>query len=145
MKTRLPTCLGSALLSLALAGDSVALPRGGPLDRGFRVGRRFGALELTAEQRQQLQQLLRGQGRKAIEVETQIRLGQLDLAAMLEAEEPDRAALRTKVDQLAGLHAERRMLAIETRLEVESLLTPDQRDQLAWTWNRHRKLCNSFR
>ena len=122
--------LGAGVLALLLAGNTVAYPRGCPKGRGLLLPQLAEELRLSEEQRDQLQQLRRDKEKKTIELEAQIRLRHLELAELIDAAAPHRGAIRAKIDELAGLAAERRMLEIETRLEAKSLLTPEQRDQL---------------
>ena len=87
-------------------------------------------LNLSAAQRQKLQEIGDRVMRQAIRRRSDIELGELDLANLLRSENPDEVRVDRQVDELARLRAEQVKAALRARLEARKILTRQQREKL---------------
>lgn len=87
-------------------------------------------LSLTDEQVGQIREAQRSARRASIGRNADIEVGQMDLEALYEADQPDLAAIRAKLEELAMLGVDEQMSGLQLREQVRAILTPEQREQL---------------
>jgi Spy/CpxP family protein refolding chaperone len=87
-------------------------------------------LELSDEQIDAIREAQRATRRAAIERDADIEVGEMDLEALYESEEPDLAAIRTQLEEIAMLRVAGQMAGLELRQQVRAILTPAQREEL---------------
>ena len=87
-------------------------------------------LGLSPEQVGRLEALRGEFARDAIRRDADIRIGELDLAALLDQEPADLAKVETKVREVAQLRAELRMARLRAIEQGKTLLTAEQRTRL---------------
>lgn len=88
------------------------------------------ALDLSAEQRERIEQLRREELKQAIALKARIRLLQVEMAELLDSETPERELLGAKIEEVAALEAQLRKLALDTRLDCKAALTSEQLERL---------------
>lgn len=87
-------------------------------------------LALTPEQTGRLEALRTDFARESIRREAEIRIAELDLAALLAEERLDMAKVEVKVRELAKLRADLRIERIRAIEQGRAVLTPEQRTKL---------------
>lgn len=87
-------------------------------------------LALTPAQVQTLERLRGDFQRDAIRRDAEIRVAEMDVAGLLEAEPVDMAKVETKVREAERLRADLRVARIRTIEEGKTQLTPEQRSKL---------------
>lgn len=87
-------------------------------------------LGLSAEQTQRVEEIRLKSERKAIKLNADLKLAQLDLRALLLKDYPDKGAIYKKVEEIGALRTRLEKNRIDTRLEVHNLLSPEQRKKL---------------
>lgn len=87
-------------------------------------------LGLTADQVGRLETLRGDFAREAIRRDADIRIAELDLAALLEQEPVDLTKVEAKVREVAQLRAELRIARLRTVEQGKAVLTPEQRTRL---------------
>jgi Spy/CpxP family protein refolding chaperone len=87
-------------------------------------------LGLTPEQVTRLEALRGEFSREAIRRTADIRIGELDLATLLEQEPTDLSKVETKVREVAQLRADLRIARLRAIEQGKATLTPDQRTRL---------------
>jgi len=87
-------------------------------------------LKLTPDQVQRLEGLRADFEREAIRREADLRVAELDLQALLQAEPVDLAKVETKVREIAQLQADLRLARIKVIEQGKAQLTPEQRTTL---------------
>jgi len=87
-------------------------------------------LELTEDQIDTVRGSQRAARRDGIERRADIEVAEMDLEALYEADDPDLAAVRAKLEALAMLRVDEQMAGFTLRREVRAALTPDQLDKL---------------
>lgn len=100
--------------------------RGGPMGHGFGLHARWGALDLSDDQRSKLQALHETQARKAVQRRADMQLARIDLHKLMREDRPNMASVNSQIDKLARLHAEGLKARFETHMQARALLTPDQ-------------------
>jgi hypothetical protein len=88
-------------------------------------------LGLTSDQVSRLEALRAEFTREAIRRDAEIRIAEMDLAALLETDSLDLARVEAKVRELAQVQADLRIARLRTIEQGRSLLTPEQRARLA--------------
>jgi Spy/CpxP family protein refolding chaperone len=83
-------------------------------------------LGLTPEQQRKMADIHEHMQRQVIQIEADLRIAQLDMQKLMQAESPDRAQIEAQIDRIAGLEAAMKKARIATQLEARSLLTPEQ-------------------
>jgi Spy/CpxP family protein refolding chaperone len=109
--------------------------RGGP-GRGGMLGA-LRALDLSDAQRKQVQDLGERHQRSAIQSRADLQTARLDLRKLMRADTPNRRAIETQIDRIAGLRAGLEKDRTGMLLDVRALLTPEQRKQLE-SWREGR-------
>lgn len=87
-------------------------------------------LGLTAAQRTKIVALHDAAERKSIRAEADVRLAELDLRELIEADAPDAAAVDQAVDRVGALRTALQKIHIAELLGVRAALTPQQRAKL---------------
>jgi len=87
-------------------------------------------LSLSDEQTDQIRAAQRSLRRASIQRNADIEVGEMDLEALYEADEPDLTAIRSKLEELAMLGVDEQMSGLQLREQVRDVLTPEQRRQL---------------
>ena len=87
-------------------------------------------LELAEDQTEAIRAIRRAARRAGIERRADIEVGEMDLEALYEADDPDLAAVRAKLEELAMLEVDKKMAGFTLRREVRSTLTEAQLDEL---------------
>ncbi len=115
---------------------------GGPGQRGFRSGPGRGMkrmpditrlreqLDLTDDQVKQLHSLRTEGAKKAIRSRADVKVKQLELRELLQADEPDRAAIDQKLRELSDARYTAQKQRIDQRLAMRDILTPEQRSKM---------------
>lgn len=123
-------------------GDAVAAPGAGG-EYGFMgmMGPNAAGLReqlgLTEDQWKQWRALRAEAMRANIRARSELRLKRLDLLELMQAEEPDRAAIEQKLRELSEARHLLTKQRVEHRLAVHELLTPEQRAKLQTLRGRH--------
>jgi Spy/CpxP family protein refolding chaperone len=129
MKPWMWKTLVASLATILVVGAAPPSQRAGAKSHGHLFPQIARELGLSEQQRDQLQQLHREKEKQAIGLEAQIRLNHLELSELIDNQAPDRAAIGAKIDEMAGLMAQRKKLEIDTLLDAKQLLTPEQLDR----------------
>ena len=133
--------VGVALAGTVLASTAVAGPgrRGFDGMRGMRdlaptsVERLAEVLDLSDDQLTELRAIEDRAVKASIEVKGKIEFARHELRRLMRAEQPDRAAIHDKVDELALYQAELHKLELDARLDGRAVLTAEQIEQLVAT------------
>lgn len=123
------TIIGIATLTMVgLSSDVLAHGRGpgagGP-------GRGLAALDLTAEQREQIHQLREAAIRQSEPLRAPMAQKQDELRLLWRADPLDRNAIAQKQAEIDTLHIQQRAIWMDFRFQVHGLLTPEQRSRWA--------------
>ena len=106
----------------------------GPAGRGPGLMGMRGALleklELTDAQREKFAELRDARMRAAIHARADLALAGLDLARLVRAQTPDRAAIDAAIDHLSELRGALQKARVDMLLDMRSMLTPAQRQKL---------------
>jgi Spy/CpxP family protein refolding chaperone len=113
-------------------GETMGRMMGGPADRPLITIMLHHRTELglTAEQVSRLEALRSDFTREAIRRDADIRIAELDLAALLEQDSADLAKVETKVREAAQLRADLRIARLRAVEQGKAVLTPEQRTRL---------------
>ena len=87
-------------------------------------------LGLTKEQLEKLRGIGRDTMKKSIQNRAALRVKQMELNELLEADTPDRTAVEKKVREMSDLQAAMLRSRVDTRLAFAGTLTPEQRTKL---------------
>jgi len=97
---------------------------------GWTRGEMAKTLKLTDDQKSKIDALTDKQRRAGIQARADLEIAQLDMAKLLRADNPDRSAIEAQIDKISNQRAELRKAQVRTMLDVRTVLTPQQRDQL---------------
>ncbi len=123
------TIIGIAAFVLAgLSADAMAQGRG---PRGGGPGRGFAALDLSAQQRQQIDQFREAATKLAEPLQAQMETKLTELRQLWHADRPDRGAILRKHAELNAIREKEQGIWIDFRLQAHSVLTPEQRAKWA--------------
>jgi Spy/CpxP family protein refolding chaperone len=89
------------------------------------------ALDLTAQQRQQIHQLREIAVRQSEPLRAPMAQKRDELRALWRVDQPDRSAIAQKQAELDTLRIQQRAIWMDFRFQVHGLLTPEQRSQWA--------------
>ncbi|MCC7042411.1 MAG: Spy/CpxP family protein refolding chaperone [Acidobacteria bacterium] len=122
------------------AGDNQAPRRGGPGGPGRAGGGRFGGgpgmaglgrnLDLTADQRTKVQEIVRGSRDKVGPIADQLRVAQNNLRRELFADQKDDARVKELASTVTELRKQMADIRISTSASIAELLTPEQREKM---------------
>ena len=100
----------------------------------------FEALELSAEQRDQIKAIHRETAKKKARKKADIRIARLDLEALMDQEKPDRKKIHDQIKEIAALRAQMKILQVDQHLEIQQTLGPEQRERFKkMNLKRHRE------
>jgi Spy/CpxP family protein refolding chaperone len=123
------TIIGIATLTMVgLTSNAMAHGRG-PGAEG--PGRPMAGLNLTDQQRQQIDQLREAAVMQSAPLRAPMAQKRDELRALWRADQPDKSAIAQKEAELDTLRAQQRAIWIDFRIQVHGLLTPEQRSQWA--------------
>ncbi len=88
------------------------------------------ALQITDEQRRKLEDIDFNSSKQAIQQRATLQVQQLELQRLLEADNPDRAAIDKKIQEVAQARAGLMRTETNALLDVRSVLTREQRDRI---------------
>ncbi len=130
MKRTLATLL---FLGFFIAGTGAAPAQPGPPARAGRPAVRalhrqalMEKLNLTDAQKKQLDAMRTEMQKKSVEVRGKIQLARIDLRDLMHADDPDRTAIRKKLDEIASLRTQQQLARIDHWFDVRKILTPEQ-------------------
>lgn len=86
-------------------------------------------LELSDEQRAQVQPIVRGHIKEIIRLRAELETLGIDLQTLIDAEPVDLAKVKPQLQAIAGKEAELRLVHITAMQDVRKLLTPEQRQK----------------
>lgn len=75
--------------------------------------------------------------KEIIELRAEVRIAQLELNEMMSSDNPDKSRVNKKIDETSALRAKIRKIEAGTRIDVQSVLTNEQR-QLLKEWRMKR-------
>lgn len=87
-------------------------------------------LGLSEDQEAEIREAQRAAQRDRIERKADIEIGEMDLEALYETDQPDLAAIRAKLEELAVLGVDDQMAGLSLGQRVRGVLTPLQLEQL---------------
>ncbi|HTY63155.1 MAG TPA: periplasmic heavy metal sensor [Acidobacteriota bacterium] len=88
-------------------------------------------LGITAEQRQKLEDIRFNSEKESIQHNSALRIHRMELSRLTDAENPDRAAIDKKIQEIGQEETAMMRSSINARLNARSLLTAEQRTKLA--------------
>jgi Spy/CpxP family protein refolding chaperone len=133
MKTKIT----SLLLVLMLAATAFAAQQGrGPKHFNRHQPHMFGIemladeLKLTEQQLAQIKEQRFAHEKSAIQTRSKIQLAELELRNLLDAAKVDESLVKSKIEEIGKLRTEMRFARVQAKLNVEKMLTPEQKTQL---------------
>jgi len=117
---------------LAIASMAIAQPNAGPRHMTMHQ-ELMGKLNLTDQQKSDMQKLRFEMEKKQAQVQSKIRLQRIDLRELLAADKPDRAAIEKGIKTVSELQLQEKMNMVDHLFAVNALLTPEQ--QKIWKKN----------
>ncbi len=87
-------------------------------------------LGLTAEQSGRLDALLFESAKRVVQRQADLKLLRLEMLEQMKAENPDRAVLESKIDEIGAARSNLARIRLDAFFEIRDLLTPEQRDLL---------------
>ena len=100
----------------------------------------FEALELSAEQQDQIKAIHRETTKKKAQKKADIRIARVDLEALMDQEQPDRKKIHDQIKEIATLRAQMKILQVDQQLDIQQALGPEQRERFKeMSMNRHRE------
>lgn len=122
------------LIALSLLGFSQDhnMPCQGDFHKkhGMAEKMKFEMLDLTAEQREAIENIHKETKRKIIPLKADIELKQLDLESAMKADEPSRSKIMGLIEDINDLELKIKQTHVDAKLKVHSILTPEQREQM---------------
>ncbi len=114
-----------------IRGELVAIPEGRWMggDRAHHLERIARALDLTAQQREQIGQIRSEQRSELAPLREQMKQNRAQMRSVLGAETLDESAVRALTAAQAEIKAQLLVAHVETRRQVHALLTPEQREK----------------
>ena len=140
--------LSVAMIFMAAPGSSAQGPGGGqgvgrafashqpPFERAFHGGRFWDnpriatALKLTPDQQKAMDDILFQHREKLIDLRANLQKAELDLEPLMNADEPNRAAIETQIDKVVAARAALEKANSNFLLDIRMKLTPDQWKQI---------------
>ncbi|NOZ56360.1 MAG: Spy/CpxP family protein refolding chaperone [Calditrichaeota bacterium] len=120
----------AVLVSLLLVTSGVVLAQPG-MPKGPEMGRVWAQLNLTDEQRKQIQELRLKLAKETLPLRNELGVKRLELKELMMADKPNLKAIEGKIDEIKKLEASLQKKRVENRLAVRSILTPEQQEKLA--------------
>jgi len=101
-----------------------------PREPRFEMAKKFEMLDLTKEQREEIENARVEMRKKIIPLRAEIELKQIDLENEMRADEPNRTKIMKITEEISNLKLKIQQTRIDQMLKTHSILTPDQREQL---------------
>lgn len=101
-----------------------------PHEPRFEMMRKFEMLDLTEEQREEIEDAEIGARKKIIPLKAEIELKMIDLENEMRADELNRTKIMKITEDISDLRLKIQQTKIDQRLKIHSILTPEQREQL---------------
>jgi Spy/CpxP family protein refolding chaperone len=120
------------ILCMTFAQEQEATERPLKRIREERIVRVFNDLNLTEKQEDELAKLRLENRKEMIKLRAELQTLQLDLQALLEPREPDKAKVYAQLDKINKLKNEMAKMRIENSLQRRAILTDEQ-------WNKIKK------
>ena len=119
---------GVILTSLAImAGAAFGQPAPGPMHRpGGGMARGLAQLNLTDEQKTQLQGLRADYEKALVQLHAKIATARIDLRSLVQADKLDRAAIEKTVGTISDLQHQEKLALIDHLFKANALLSPEQ-------------------
>ncbi len=96
------------------------------------AGPPMGLLNLTEEQEKQIQALRIKHLKEVLPIETEIKIKEIELEDLWQAEKIDAKGIVAKVKEIGELRNKLELAKVNHRIEVYKLLTPEQRKVFRW-------------
>ena len=145
MKKSFKTLLAAALVAvtLGLAGQVAAMPYGGgpggcmrgnqqmgPGGRGFNLERMSNRLNLTEEQRNQVQAIVDGNSEQMTDLRTRMQQNRETMRQLVQQTPFAEEKVRKLADEQGDLKADMIVLRAQQRSKINAILTDEQRAQM---------------
>lgn len=145
MKKSFKTLLATALVvsSLGMAGQVAAMPYGGgpdgcmrgglhkgPGGKGFNVERMSNRLNLTQEQRTQVQAIVDGNSEQMTDLRAKMQQNRETIRGLTQQTPFDEEEVRRLADEQGDLKADMIVLRAQQRSQISAVLTDEQREQM---------------
>ena len=145
MKKSFKMLLATALIasSLGMAGQVAAMPYGGgpdgcmrggqhrgPGGKGFNVERMSNRLNLTEEQRTQVQAIVDGNSEQMTDLRTRMQQNRETMRQLVQQTPFAEEEIRELADEQGDLKADMIVLRAQQRSEINAILTDEQRAQM---------------
>ncbi|MFZ1979551.1 MAG: Spy/CpxP family protein refolding chaperone [Bacteroidota bacterium] len=112
--------------------------------KGMEFRKHFGAeLKLTDEQKKEVDKLRSETAKEMIDQHGKIAKSEIELRDLFKADTPDKSAIEKKMQAIADLKVEAKMIHINNWFAVNKLLTPDQ--QKVWKIFLNHRVDRKFR
>lgn len=95
-------------------------------------------LGLSAVQKDGIDTLLFDSAKRAIQLEADLKSLRLDMVEQMKSENPDRAALEGKIDEIGTVQSNLARLRLDAFFQLREILTPEQRSLLRETLKNRR-------
>jgi Spy/CpxP family protein refolding chaperone len=118
------------LLYMTFAQEQEATEKPPKRMREERVARVFKDINLTEKQKDELAKLGLENRKEMVKLRAELQILQLDLQALLEPREPDKAKVYAQLDNINKLRNEMAKMRIEHSLKRRAILTEEQWDTL---------------
>jgi Spy/CpxP family protein refolding chaperone len=128
--------------SMGMMGGGMEMMRGGMMEEGMhrmrhgmrgmadRVLAQAESMGLSAEQKKALREMSLTQKKEMIRLHSDLMIARVELADLLQEEEPDMQKVEGKVKEVADLRAQVMLARIKARQGMQATLTPEQRKKL---------------
>lgn len=83
-------------------------------------------LNLTDAQRKDFEKLRTDFATRKVEQQAKVKVAAIELRSLMQEDNPDRAAIEKKVNEISDLQAHNRMLRVDHWFAVNKILNPDQ-------------------
>lgn len=139
---------GVAMILCAAPGAAAQVPGGGqgvgpglaghrpPFERAFRGGRFWDNpkvaedLKITADQQKAMDDILFKHRERLIDLRADLQKAELDMEPLMNADEPNRAAIEAQIDRVVAARAALEKANSNFLLDIRMKLTPDQWKQI---------------
>ncbi len=115
----------TAVILMALSTNLAAQP-----DEAYASHKVMGKLNLTEAQKKDVDKIRFDSEKQAIAQRAKLATARLDLRQLLKADNPDKAAIEKKLNEIADLRVQQHMIRLDAWFSINKLLTPEQ--QKTW-------------
>ncbi|MDP8255843.1 MAG: periplasmic heavy metal sensor [Candidatus Alcyoniella australis] len=141
-KSLIPMIVVVAVVAIALwSGNALAQQHRNPVCQAALDNPQLLAeLNITQEQVAQLQEINREMRRQMAPLHSKLEVTRIDLEALLDADNPDRKAIETKVSQISDLQGQMQLIKINSQLDARQIVGKQTMDKLQqMTRGRHNR------